>query len=234
MNAASQIFQTLDALQKGALDLFQSNPDVVEEPDQSYSRWHLRDAIPGNDVDFSHIKSLFLQDSSQLQSLVWLKNFPNLEKLWIYGAAKIFDLEGIQSARNLKALTIWPSMTATITLNSLSPLSSLTKLEEMVYSGRTRDGLLVHFHALQNLKTVFFSNSYSWEEIARFEANHPDVDFPWKGGIVPNANPSTLKCKKCTAPQSMLSGKGLKLSCPRCDAAYIEKHLQRYNKIASA
>jgi hypothetical protein len=125
-------------------------------------------------------------------------------------------------------------MSASSTINSLSPISFLTELEDLIYAGKTRDGSLAALHSLQNLKTVFFSNSYAWQEVARFEACHPFVDFPWKGGVVPAANPSLLTCRNCAAPQSMLTGKGLRLACPQCDSAYIEKHLKRYTQLVTA
>lgn len=125
-------------------------------------------------------------------------------------------------------------MTGLITLDSLSPVSALTELEELIYAGKTRDGSLAALHLLRNLKTVFFSNSYAWQEIALFEAYHPAVDFPWKGGVVLAANPDVMKCKDCRAPQSMLTGKGRRLACPQCDAAYIERHLKRYTQLSTA
>jgi len=231
---ANQIFRTLDALKKRDPSVFNSSRRLVDEPGPTYSRWHLQGAVPSNNKIYTHISQLFFEDCSQLRSFDWVKCFPHLEKLWIYGSDRISDLEGIQAAKGLKSLTIWPSMSASSTINSLSPISFLTELEDLIYAGKTRDGSLAALHSLQNLKTVFFSNSYAWQEVARFEACHPFVDFPWKGGVVPAANPSLLTCRNCAAPQSMLTGKGLRLACPQCDSAYIEKHLKRYTQLVTA
>lgn len=234
MEIASQIFRALDALKKADPSVFHSGQMQVNEPGPSYSRWHMQGAVPSSNKLYPQITSLFLQDCSQLQSFEWVNRFPNLEDLWIFGSDRISDLEGLQAATALKSLTIWSSMSATITVDSLSPVSSLTELENLVYSGKTRDGSLAALHVLRNLKSVFFSNSYAWQEIARFESSHPAIDFAWKGGVVPDANPSVMKCKSCGAPQSMLTGKGLRLACPQCDSAYIEKHLKRYTQILTA
>lgn len=234
MDTASQIFKTIDTLKIGASDLFYSLKIVTEEPDQSYSAWHLHEVIPSDRSQFPQITRLYLQDCNHLQSLTWLEDFPNLEMLWIYGSDKLADVEGIQGANKLKSLTIWPSFVANITLDSLAPIADLNELEELIFSGKTRDDSLDHLGNLQHLRIAFFSNSYSWEKIARFEASHPKVNFPWKGGVVYSANPTVLKCKKCELPQAMLSGKGLRLSCPTCDSAYIKKHVERYQRIAIA
>jgi hypothetical protein len=167
-----------------------------------------------------------------LQSLDWLRVFQNLELLWIYGADKLNSLDGVQYCKSLKSLTVWPSFAASVTIVSLSHVAVLKDLEELIFAGKTRDGSLDHLASNLHLRDVFFSNNYTWNEIARFEAGHPKANFPWKGGVIYNANPTVLKCKKCETAQAMLSGKGLKLSCPQCDHAYIQKHVDRYQKIA--
>jgi hypothetical protein len=200
----------IDELRKGSADLFQSCKMISEHPSQSHAAWHMNEVAQFNVCAIPHITRLYLQDCKQLTSLSLLQSFPNLETLWIYGSDKLFDIDGIQSSEALKNLTIWASFSATITLDSLAALSGITDLEHIVFSGKTRDGSLAHLDQHQNLKTAFFSNSYSWQEIAGFEARHPTISFPWKGGVVYEANPQVLKCKKCGAPQAMLAGKGLR------------------------
>lgn len=231
MDAASRVFRTIDDLKTVSPDRFYSHKVLREEPNKSHSAWHLHEAIPTGEGQFPEIRQLFLQDCTRLQSLDWLPSFQNLELLWVYGSDKLANLEGIQCCKKLKSLTIWPSFSANITIDSLAPVAGLGDLEELVFSGKTRDGSLGFLASNQQLKDVFFSNSYSWEEIARFEAGHPGADFPWKGGVVHDANPTALKCKKCGHPQAMLSGKGLRLKCPQCDEASVKKHVDRYNKV---
>ncbi|WP_339109753.1 leucine-rich repeat domain-containing protein [Thioclava sp. GXIMD4216] len=233
VDTASRIGQTIDALKDADPNVFHSNKSTVDEPAPTCTGWHLQGRLPESDKTYTQIKRLFLQDCSKLRTLTWVKNFPNLEKLWIYGSDKIADLEGIQAAKYLSSVTVWPSFSGKITLKSLSPIGALKGLEEFIYAGGTRDGSLEALNSLQNLKKTFFSNAYSWQEIARFEAHHPEAAFPWKGGIVPSANPGLLMCKKCGTAQSMLAGKGLRLACPACDSAYIEKHLERYTLLLS-
>lgn len=237
MSAAEQIFETIDNLQTGRSDIFRSHKNITEEPDAAYIGWHLRQVTSlnfSNLTKITHITRLYLQDCKRLQSLKWLERFPNLEHLWIYGSDKLDSIDGIQASKKLKSLTIWPSFSSNITLDSLAPIATLNQLEALNFSGKTRDGLLHYLNSLPHLKSVFFSNSYSWEEVARFEANHPHVEFPWKGGVVFEANPEVLQCKKCSSSQAMLSGKRLKLTCPKCDASYLAKHLERYRKISLA
>ncbi|MGB5864713.1 MAG: leucine-rich repeat domain-containing protein [Sulfitobacter sp.] len=232
MDAASQIMKTIDELRKDATDIFQSRKTISEHPSQFHAAWHMNEVALFNVRPFPHITRLYLQDCKQLTSLYLLQSFPNLETLWIYGSDKLSHIDGIQSSKALKSLTIWASFSATITLDSLAALSGITDLEHIVFSGKTRDGSLSHLDQHQNLKTAFFSNSYSWQEIAGFEARHPAISFPWKGGVVYEADPQVLKCKKCGTPQAMLAGKGLKLACPLCDLVYLKKHIARYSTIA--
>ena len=234
METANQVFKTIDELRAGAVDLFYSRKTISEQPNQSHAAWHLHEVNQLEECQVTQITRLYLQDCKRLTSLSWLEKFPELETLWIYGSDNLSDISGLRSAKVLKRLIIWPSFSASITLDNLAPISVLNELEHLAFSGKTRDGSLAYLDQLQSLKTAFYSNSYSWQEIASFEASHPEVDFPWKGGVVYNANSSVLKCKKCETPQAMLTGKGLKLSCPQCDTSYLKKHIERYSKISTA
>lgn len=227
MDTASRIFQTIDALKGADPNVFHSKMSTVDEPAPTCTGVAFAGGQPESDKTYTQIKWLFLQDFSKLRTLTWAKNFPSLEKLWIYGSDKISDLEGIQAAKYLGSVTVWPSFSGKITLKNLSPIGALDGLEELIWAGGTRDGSLEVLNSLQNLKKVFLSNSYSWQEISCVEAHHPEADFPWKAGIVHSENPGLLKCKKCGTAQSMLAGKGLRLASPTCDSAYIEKLLKR-------
>lgn len=233
MDAFSQVIRMMDALRTGSADIFRSYKVITEHPSQSHAAWHMREVAEFDVCPTPHITRLYLQDCKKLTSLSLLKSFPNLETLWISGSDRLFDIDGIQCSKALKNLTIWGSMSTTITLDSLAALAGATELEHIVFAGKTRDGSLAHLDKHQNLKSVFFSNSYSWQEIAGFEAHHPTVPFPWKGGVVYEANPHVLKCKKCGAPQAMLAGRGLKLACPQCDLVYLKHHIARYSKAAA-
>ena len=232
MDAVSLIFRTIDELKTRVSGRFRSYKIVTEEPDSSFSAWHLHEAMPSGHNQFPEIRRLYLQDCTHLQSLNWLERFPNLELLWIYGSDRLSSLEGVQFNKKLKSVTISSSFSAQITVDSLAPVAALSDLEELSFNGKTRDGSLDKLGSHPHLRNVFFSNVYSWAEIARFEARYPKVDFPWKGGVVYDANPEVLRCKKCGLPQAMLSGKGLRLACPECDEAYLQKHLARYQKIS--
>lgn len=234
MDVVRRIFGTIDHLKAGAPDLFYSHEMIAENPDQTFSAWHVHAAKLSKHSEYKQIKKLYLQDCTKLLSLDWLESVPNLEELWVYGSNKLENIEGVQFAENLKSLTIWPSFNADITLDNLAPVAALAQLEELNFSGKTRDNSLSHLSHCGSLRNVFFSNSYPWVEVARFEASHPDIEFPWKGGVVYDANPTVLTCKKCGLPQAMLTGKGLRLSCPECDGKYLQKHIERYRKVAVA
>lgn len=81
------------------------------------------------------------------QSLAHLEQLTNLEELWV-GKNKIASLEGIESLRNLRILSIQSNR-----LTSLDHLETLSKLEELYVShnGIAKLKGLEHNHELNTL-----------------------------------------------------------------------------------
>jgi hypothetical protein len=228
----------------GTLEFLRGNPDGIHRsvkkierlPAPSELSWCLEGA-PLVDFcglsDVEHLTSLYLVECRKLTSFRGIATrFPKLKALWVYSCDQLNTLDGLQFLKELQALTIWPSFSGKNKVDSFSPLSDSTSLSTLIFSGNVSDGSLKPLWGLKLLHQLFLSNNFSWQEFAQFEAQRPDVDFPWKGGVVHNANPAILTCPSCGKPQALLTGKGIRLCCPDCDADRLAKHIKRYTKLS--
>ncbi|QCL72540.1 MULTISPECIES: hypothetical protein [Agrobacterium] len=229
------ILRELDELRKENETVFHSRREIDKAPAGHQLRWCLQNIksatfteIPASD----HVTHLYLLELNKLHDLKGIERFRELRSLWLYGCDALETIDGIQELDFLETLTIWPSFSSTITLDTIAPVSGSTSLKEFIFSGKSRDGRLEPFFKLEKMERVFLSNSFNWEEFARLEANQPNMGFPWKGGIVYDANPSVLRCSTCETNLAMLTGKGMKPCCPVCDRNRIAKHLARYSEVA--
>lgn len=180
-----------------------------------------------------HVTSIYLVECRKLTSLVGIaERFPKLKSLWVYSCDRLSTLEGLQSLKELQNLTIWPSFSGTIRIDTLLPLASTPALQNLVFAGTSNDGTLTPLYGLERLERLFVSNNFSWDQFAHFEAQQPNVDFPWKGGVVYDANPTVLTCQSCGRPKAMLTGKGTRLCCPDCDGGRLSKHIKRYRELS--
>lgn len=180
-----------------------------------------------------HVSSIYLVECRKLTSLFGLaERFPNLKSLWMYSCDRLSTLEGIQPLKELQNLTIWPSFSGTIKIDTLLPLASTLALKNLVFAGTSKDGMLTPLYGLDCLERLFVSNNFSWDQFARFEAQRPNVEFPWKGGVVYNANPAILTCESCGRPKAMLTGKGTRPCCPDCDSGRLSIHIKRYRELS--
>jgi hypothetical protein len=181
-----------------------------------------------------HIQALYLTDCIQLKSLAGLAAFPALQKLFLYGSDKLEDIEALRDCSNLAHLTISSSFNGKIKLPSLQPLEALSRLSDLYLGVVAEDRKLEPLFGLGNLKRLFLGNVYLWDEFARLEHAHPGLEFEWKSGIVDDALPKILKCKKCDTPLSMLTGFRKGTACAVCDTTKIDKHLQDYSSIVQS
>lgn len=180
-----------------------------------------------------HVKSLYLVECRKLTSFSGIvERFPKLKTLWAYSCDRLITLDGLQSLKELQALTIWPSFSGRLAVDTLAPLAGAIALRTLVFSGKINDGSLTPLYGLGLLRRAFVPNNLPWDEFARFEAHRPDVAFPWKGGVVYDANPATLVCPSCGRAQAMPTGKGIKLCCPHCEGERLTKHIRRYAEVS--
>lgn len=185
-------------------------------------------------ANIEHVTSLYLVNCRKLNSF-WriAEQLPKLKTLWLYSCDQLNTRDGLQSLKELQVLTIWPSFSGEIKVDTFSLLADATAPRTLVFSGRIRDGSLKPLYGLKLLHRLFLSNNFSSEEFAQFEAQRPNVDFPWKGGVVYNANPAILACTSCGKAEALLTGKGIRLCCPDCDSDRLAKHIKRYSKLQS-
>lgn len=236
MDAFARIVKALGTLRQGKTGLYCSIKRVERRPNPNEQEWCLENIALDTLASLpplEHLTHLYLVNCGKLKALSGIERFPGLKSLWIYESDRLASIDGIQSLGALKYLTIWPSFSSQITLETLDPLRNIKTLREFIFAGRARDGSLTALQKLPQLETLFLSNAFSWEEFAKFEANQPAVQFCWKGGVVYDVNPSVMKCPSCGSAQAILTGKGLRLCCPKCDIERLNKHLARYRSLAS-
>lgn len=236
MDAFKLVIRTLDALRQRTVEMHHSVREITSAPALSVKEWCIEGA---SIIDLSaippsgHITSLYLIECRKLTSFSGIAEcLPNLETLWVYESDKVASLDGLQFLKTLRELTIWPSFNGFIEITTLKPLAAATALQTLILAGKTKDGSLNPLHDLEHLRQMFISNSFKWDEFARFEATQPKVDFPWKGSVVHKANKSVLNCASCGTALSMMTGKELKLCCPTCDQDRLTNHLKRYSELS--
>ncbi|MDQ4409116.1 MULTISPECIES: hypothetical protein [unclassified Rhizobium] len=236
MEHFSAIVNTFEFLRGNADGIHRSVKRIERLPAPSELSWCIEGA-PLADFcglsDVEHVTSLYLVECRKLTSFRGIATrFPKLKALWVYSCDQLTTFDGLQSLRELQALTIWPSFSGKIKVDTLSPLSDSTALTTLVFSGNVGDGSLKPLYGLKLLHRLFLSNNFSWQEFTQFEAKRPDVDFSWKGGVVYNANPATLACPSCGKAQALLTGKGIRLCCPDCDGDRLARHIKRYPELS--
>lgn len=238
MDATAELFRKLDDLRVEKPGFLRSEKHITRGPDASEPSWclaYLRLPPLADLPQADHLTELYLNQCTKLPGLKGIaERFPHLRELMIFGCDSLTSLDGLQDLHGLKSLTIYESFSGKITLDSLQPIAGLAQLERLVFAGRSRDNSLRPLHDLPKLQEVFLSNVFPWEEFARFESHHPDMPFRWKGGITYAPAPDLFRCKTCDEPLAMLTGKGLRMACPNCDADRISKHLKRYASLAAA
>lgn len=125
-------------------------------------------------------------------------------------------------------------------LESLKPLTSLTKLECFVLiDTRVRDESLEPLTHLSQLRYLALPNFFAITEFAALAAALPNTvghhRSPWFREPRNASKLGYAACKKCReyAP-GMTIGKPRKMLCPKCHAERIAKHIARWHELVSA
>ena len=235
MNENNPVFAVLDELKQPSPQRLKSTKQADAPVGLSYTEWHIASVRIADLTSLPaapHIRVLYLTDCIQLKSLAGLAAFPALQKLFLYGSDKLEDIEALRDCSNLAHLTISSSFNGKVKLPSLQPLEALSHLSDLYLDVVAEDRRLEPLFGLGNLKHLLVGNVYLWDEFARLEYALPDLHFMWRSGVVHDALPKILKCKKCDTPLSMLTGFRKGTACPACDTTKIDKHLQDYRAIA--
>lgn len=164
-----------------------------------------------------------------------LNQLPNLEWLELENIKACSDLSFTKNLIKLKGLSIEGDGNSIRYLKAKT-LEPLTALQELYWLSLgtvmvEQDGLLP-LAKLRNLKYLFISNQYKFEEVAALAGARPDVEcdlFEPVSGVY-----DFFACKKCGEHTMVLpTGKGKPWMCQTCDAEKIEKHIDQFNEIAN-
>jgi hypothetical protein len=176
---------------------------------------------------------LSLERNYKIESLAELAGLRHLECLRITNFKKVHDISVLSSLKDLRQLAVEGGMWTRMKLDTLKPISSLTKLEYLnLTSLRSDDRSLRPLGELVGLKLLDIANAYPMEEFAWLSGKLRNTECTWFQPYINLAN--GFFCKKCDQKLLvMCPGSGARTICKHCDADKLAKHVDRFNDIAA-
>ena len=172
---------------------------------------------------------LRLDSCSTIDSLKELGALSQLTGLAIENFKSVHDLRPLAVLTNLRELAIEGSLWTRMKIESLAPISGLSRIEYLSLTNlKVADESLEPLTHLTNLKELQIANFYPFAEFARLSAKLPNCECQWFAPYIV----TNLKCKKCeTENRVMLTGKGKGVLCPKCDAARLARHVKEFERL---
>lgn len=185
-------------------------------------------------ISLTKLKYLHIGSSPSLAPLEPLTRVPNLEWLELENIRACSDLSFTNKLKKLKGLSISGDLNSIkyLKVKTLEPLIELQELYWLSLIGVIveNDGLSP-LAKLRNLKYLFISNKYSFEDIAKLAGARPDIECDLFDPV--SEVDDFYRCKKCNNRLMVLpSGKGMPRMCKICDAIKLEQHINQFNEIA--
>ena len=187
----------------------------------------------------THLEHLTLS-GPDITTLAPIARLRRLETLALTDLSKLTNIDEIAPLDGLRWLMIGGGMWSNHHLETLKPLTSLTKLEcFLLISTRIRDESLEPLTHLSQLRYLGLPNYFTINEFAALAAALPSTvghhRSPWFREPPPAGQVGYAVCRKCGeyAP-GMTIGKPRKMLCPKCDAERIARHIARCNALVSA
>ena len=171
------------------------------------------------------ITRLYLGSVTQVDDLTAISSLSNLEWLEIHEHKILRDLSPLSNLKNLIGIRMSGGLFGTQKINSLKPLTRLTKLRRLYLSNLVAlDGDLSPLTNLYQLEYLDLANRYSTEELIKLAISIPDCDH----GI--NAfRDKHIKCQKCDKGFVLeVMDKRKKFLCTVCDENKCQKIKKRY------
>ena len=181
----------------------------------------------------TRLEVLSLERGTRIESLEHLEPFRRLHALGITHFPKVHSLKPLNHFESLKALVIAGGMWSRMSVESLSPLSSLSSLRYLHLSNlKALDESLEPLASLTGLETLELPNFYSVEEFAKLSVHLKNTSCTWFASFIPLG--SWTHCTKCgNTRMVMLTGKGTLVLCASCDEDRLRKHDELFKNIAA-
>ena len=182
--------------------------------------------------NLTNLEVLGLEDCSLIVDLDEIGKLYRLKGLAIANFKNVHSLKPLANMVELRHLAVTGGMWTRMKVDSLDPLSSLTKLEWMDL-GNTKvvDDSLQALGNLTQLEYLNLPNFFPMEEFAWLSGRLPRTKCTW---FEPFIDLPFMVCKKCGSFEVvMLAGKRKPNLCKRCDATRLQKHAEEFHRIAS-
>ncbi len=167
----------------------------------------------------TNLQYLTMQTNSKLTSLEDVGKLRTLRGLNLENLSGVPSLEGLSDLSELKFLAFEGTLNKNLSVSTLEPLESLSTLEVLHMTAvRFEEASLRYLSGLRNLRELSLGVFFPAEDFARLAGTLSECDCKWFEPF----HDSPMKCKK-GHKKLMLSGKGLRDLCPKCDVEKIKK-----------
>jgi hypothetical protein len=176
------------------------------------------------------LEVLGVDGATKIVSLDWLDRMPALTQLRLQGLPRVHSLEPITAQVKLRALDVSGSMWTRMKVDSFASLSALRELRTLYLTNiECRDGSLDVLAGLPYLEELYIAGFYGWEVFARLSGLRPDIRCGW---FKPFLEIEHQRCDVCGGQLVLLTGKGQPTLCRQCKADRIQKHVDRFLRVA--
>jgi hypothetical protein len=177
------------------------------------------------------LEVLGVDGATKVASLEWLDGLRPLTQLRLQGLPRVRSLEPLSRQVTLEALDVSGSMWTRMKVDSFAWLSALRELRLLYLTNiQSRDGSLDVLAGLPNLEELHIAAFYGWEQFARLSGLRPDIRCAWLNAFLEIEH---RRCDVCGGPLVLLTGKGQPTLCRQCKAGRVQKHVDRFLRVAS-
>jgi len=182
--------------------------------------------------NLTDLRVFSLEDCSFITELDEIGKLYRLKGLSISNFKNVHSLKPLANMVELQHLAVTGGMWARMKVDSLDPLSNLTKLEWMdLGNTKVTDDSLRALGHLTELEYLNLPNFFPMKEFAWLSGRLSGTLCTW---FEPYIDLPFMVCKKCSASEMvMLAGKGKANLCKCCDETRLRKHIDEFDRIAS-
>lgn len=174
---------------------------------------------------FARLKRLELVWAPKVTDISPIGRLQSLEELTLHDLKAVRDLEPLGELGCLRALSIEGGMNTAMRTYTLRWISALKELRTIELFLRVEDHDITVLTRLDRLESLRLANLWPLEQFAVLAAKFgPALKWPLPVTELP------VPCPKCADKLVMLIGKGRPSLCRRCDAARLERELDKYEK----
>jgi hypothetical protein len=176
------------------------------------------DAIGG----LAGLRYLRLGSSPKVESVAPLAALSRLRILELENLARVNDFSALADLRALESLSVTGSMWSRQDVGALEPFARLTRLRALAID-TARVSSLRPLASLTRLERLGLGGRLPMQEYAWLSARLPQAECQWFAPWLMSS--SFGACRTClSTPRVMLTGRGGRVLCRRCDAQKIARH----------